>query len=253
MRFRLKAFGLHLLGSACALSLVLGGLYFGWYRWPGWYLTGVLHVLLIVCGRRSRARADADVDHRQPHKPRRELARDIAMIVAVQLVALTYGAATLWHGRPLYYTFSADRLEMVQASDIDARRRSRLRAARIRASRRTGTACHAGSGRHCRMIPTRPRRSCSQALFGRARTSSTCRATSSRGMHGLPHLREQLTAGRATSSISRKPEQAVLQDTHDHARPQPRGAQCADDVGWHGASPASRSSIPQTLRIRRDP
>src|SRR5439155_1199948 len=36
MRFRLKAFGLHLTGSACALTLILGGLYLGWYRWPRW-------------------------------------------------------------------------------------------------------------------------------------------------------------------------------------------------------------------------
>ena len=38
----------------------------------------------------------------------------------MQLAALIYGAATLWQGRPLYYTFSVNRLEMVQASDIDA-------------------------------------------------------------------------------------------------------------------------------------
>ena len=54
-----------------------------------------------------------------PAKPRRELARDIAIIVTVQLAALVYGTATLWSGRPLYYTFSANRLELVQASDID--------------------------------------------------------------------------------------------------------------------------------------
>ena len=48
MRFRLKAFGLHLLASACVLTCILGGLYLGWYRWPGWYLTSVLHVLIIV-------------------------------------------------------------------------------------------------------------------------------------------------------------------------------------------------------------
>ncbi len=53
-----------------------------------------------------------------PKKPRRTLARDIAVIATVQLVALTYGATTLWGGRPLYYTFSANRLETVQASDI---------------------------------------------------------------------------------------------------------------------------------------
>jgi hypothetical protein len=54
-----------------------------------------------------------------PGKPRRELARDIGVIAAVQLAALIYGAATLWSGRPLYYTFSGDRLQIVQASDIE--------------------------------------------------------------------------------------------------------------------------------------
>jgi len=54
-----------------------------------------------------------------PRKPRRALARDIGVIVTVQLAALIYGAATLWLGRPLYYTFSVDRLQIVQASDLE--------------------------------------------------------------------------------------------------------------------------------------
>jgi hypothetical protein len=54
-----------------------------------------------------------------PAKRRRLLARDVTMIVAVQLVALVYGAATLWQGRPLYYAFSVNSLDMVQASDVD--------------------------------------------------------------------------------------------------------------------------------------
>ena len=48
MRFRLKAFGLHLSASATLLTLILGSLYLGWYRWPGWYLTGVVRILVIV-------------------------------------------------------------------------------------------------------------------------------------------------------------------------------------------------------------
>jgi len=55
-----------------------------------------------------------------PRKPRKELARDISVIVTLQLAALVYGATTLWLGRPLYYTFSADRLELVQRSDLKA-------------------------------------------------------------------------------------------------------------------------------------
>jgi len=119
MRFRLTAFGLHLLGSACVLTLVLGGLYLGWYHWPGWYLTAVTRVLLIVGLVDLGLGPTLTLIIANPKKPRRVLARDVAMIVAVQLAALIYGATTLWQGRPLYYTFSANRLETVQASDIE--------------------------------------------------------------------------------------------------------------------------------------
>lgn len=118
MRFRLKAFGLHLLGSAGALTLVLGGLYLGWYHWPGWYLTAVARILLIVGVVDLALGPTLTLIIANPKKPRRTLARDIAIIATVQVAALIYGAVTLWQGRPLYYTFSANRLETVQASDI---------------------------------------------------------------------------------------------------------------------------------------
>ena len=120
MKFRLKASGLHLLGSATALALVLGGLYLGWYRWPGWYLSNVARVALIVGCVDLTLGPLVTLIIANPGKPHRELARDIGIIVAVQLAALIYGATTLWNGRPLYYTFSEDRLEIVQASGLDA-------------------------------------------------------------------------------------------------------------------------------------
>jgi hypothetical protein len=52
-------------------------------------------------------------------KPRRILARDVGVIVLVQLVAFGYGVTTLWHGRPLYYAFSVNCLSVVQAQDIE--------------------------------------------------------------------------------------------------------------------------------------
>ena len=116
--FRLKAFGLHLASSASVLALVLATLYLGWYRWPGWYLTGVLHVVAIMLGVDVALGPLLTLLIANPLKPRRELTRDIAVIVSVQLVALVYGATALWHGRPLYYTFSEDRLETVQASQL---------------------------------------------------------------------------------------------------------------------------------------
>src|SRR5215472_10204488 len=124
MRFRLKAFGLHLLGSVSALFLVLGSLYLGWYRWPGWYLSSALHIVGIVVLVDLVLGPTLTLIVANPGKPRRELARDVAIIVTVQLVALIYGATTLWGGRPLYYAFSVNSLDMVQASDIDGHERA---------------------------------------------------------------------------------------------------------------------------------
>jgi hypothetical protein len=93
-------------------------LYFGWYRWPGWYLAQALHVAVVLTLVDVALGPTLTLIVANPGKPRRVLARDVAIIVTVQIAALIYGAGTLWHGRPLYYTFSADRLEIVQASDI---------------------------------------------------------------------------------------------------------------------------------------
>jgi hypothetical protein len=119
MKFRLKAFGAHLLCSAFALTLVLGALYLGWYHWPGWHLTEATHVVLVMVGVDVVVGPLITVIIANPRKPRRELARDIAMVVIVQLTALGYGTTTLWSGRPLYYAFSVNSLQVVQASDID--------------------------------------------------------------------------------------------------------------------------------------
>jgi hypothetical protein len=119
MRFRLKAFGLHLLASTCALSLILGTLYFGWYRWPGWYLTDVVHVIVVMACVDVVLGPTLTLIIARASKPRRELARDISMIVAVQLFALIYGSVSLWNGRPLYYAYSESILQLVQAYDID--------------------------------------------------------------------------------------------------------------------------------------
>ena len=118
MKFRFKAFGLHVAASTCLFLLALGTLYFGWYRWPGWYLTGATTIVLMMAGIDVVLGPLLTFIIANPGKPRRELARDIAIIAIVQLAAMGYGLTTLWHGRPLYYTFSTRFLEMVQASDL---------------------------------------------------------------------------------------------------------------------------------------
>jgi len=118
MRFRLKAFSLHLLVSASVLMLVLGGLFVGWYRYPGWYLADAAHIVVLVAAVDLALGPTLTLIVAHPRKARRVLARDIAAIAVVQAIALVYGAYTLWYGRPLYYAFSVDRLQVVQASDL---------------------------------------------------------------------------------------------------------------------------------------
>lgn len=119
MPFRLKAFVLHLTGSASALALVLGTLYLGWYRWPGWYLCDAKTVVFVLMGVDLALGPLLTLVIASPRKPRRELKRDISIIVAVQMIALSYGSVQLWTGRPLYYAFSETVLQVVQAYDLD--------------------------------------------------------------------------------------------------------------------------------------
>jgi hypothetical protein len=119
MKFRFRAFGLHLLGSSVVLTLTLGLLYLGWYRWPGWYLADVPRVILVMAGVDVVLGPLLTLVIASSKKPRRALFRDIAVIVSCQLVALTYGTFTLWQGRPLYYAFSVNCLSVVQAYEIE--------------------------------------------------------------------------------------------------------------------------------------
>lgn len=119
MGFRARAFRIHLVASAATLAGVLGTLWAGWYQWPGWRLTGALRLAAIMVGVDVALGPLLTLIIADPRKPRRELRRDIAVIVTIQVIALVYGSATLWRGRPLYYAFSVDMIQLVQASDLD--------------------------------------------------------------------------------------------------------------------------------------
>jgi hypothetical protein len=111
---------LHLLASATVLTLILGTLYLGWYRWPGWYLTDVKQLVFVMISVDVVLGPSLTFIIASNNKPPRVLARDIAIIVTVQLCALIYGGTSLWNGRPLYYAFSENVLQLVQAYDIEA-------------------------------------------------------------------------------------------------------------------------------------
>jgi hypothetical protein len=107
--FSTESFCVALTFSATALTLILGALYFGWYRCTGWYLTDVTRVVLIMVRVDVILGPTFTLIIANQKKSRRELTRDIGIIVAVQLCALTYGSVSHWNGRPLYYAFSEKR------------------------------------------------------------------------------------------------------------------------------------------------
>ncbi|HEX4051899.1 MAG TPA: hypothetical protein VHY19_13585 [Steroidobacteraceae bacterium] len=107
-----------MLASASVLTLVLGSLYFGWYRWPGWYIADAGSIALMLIGVDVTLGPLLTLIVARSTKPRAELVRDIGIIASVQICALAYGAVSLWSGRPLYYAFSQNVLQLVQASDF---------------------------------------------------------------------------------------------------------------------------------------
>jgi hypothetical protein len=119
MKFRFKAFGLHLASSFVVLTFIVGSLYLGWYRWPGWYLANCVAVTGALTGVDLVIGPLLTLIIASPRKPREVLTRDIGVIAVIQLSALAYGAYSLWNGRPLYYAFSEDVLQVVQAYDFD--------------------------------------------------------------------------------------------------------------------------------------
>lgn len=117
--YRLKVTGLHLLASVITLALMIGIFYLGWYRWPNWYLLGADKIVWILVLVDLGLGPLATLVVSNPAKSRKELRRDIALIVAIQVVALGYGVGTLWSGRPLFIAYSLDRVEIVPAAAVD--------------------------------------------------------------------------------------------------------------------------------------
>ncbi|MBU1235724.1 MAG: hypothetical protein KJ634_09270 [Gammaproteobacteria bacterium] len=128
MRFRLRAFGIHLLASFVVLSVVLAVLYAGWYRWPAWWLAGagtIVGVLVLVD---VGVGPLATLIISSPAKPRAEWRRDIMVIAMVQVAALGYGAHSLWQARPLFNVLSGMTISTIQANNIKPEAVARARA-----------------------------------------------------------------------------------------------------------------------------
>lgn len=116
---RLSAFGVHLAASAALIGVTLSVLWLGWYFAPGWELRDadiiVGYLLMVDLGLGPVATFVVS----DPKKPLKEWRRDLAVVFVVQLTALALAIHTLWAGRPIFYVFAIDRMELVAAHELD--------------------------------------------------------------------------------------------------------------------------------------
>jgi type IV pilin accessory protein len=124
MRLRFYAFLIHLLGS-CLLAIAAFYLvFFIWYPAPLDKAVGVSGVVLLLVGVDVVIGPLLTFTVYNPKK--KSLRFDLACILVLQLVAFTYGMATLAAGRPVWLIFNADRFDLVQAYEVDNRHPERI-------------------------------------------------------------------------------------------------------------------------------
>jgi hypothetical protein len=114
MKDRIRAGLIHLASSATVALIVFLLIYFLWYPAPLFELAGGRTLLLIIAG------VDVCLGPMCTlvvfKRGKKGLVFDLAVIVFVQLTALTYGVWVMFEARPVYIVFVKDRYELVRAN-----------------------------------------------------------------------------------------------------------------------------------------
>lgn len=116
---RFRAASIHLLASAVVAAVAATLVFWVWYPPPFAAIAGgtSLFALLVSVDVILGPALTAIVFN--PSKPRAELARDLGVIIAIQLAAFIYGLHAMAMARPVLIAFEVDRLRLVAAADVD--------------------------------------------------------------------------------------------------------------------------------------
>jgi len=114
---RYKASLIHLFISAILVGSVVGIIYWSWYPEPTFGIVGVLPIMLMLMGIDLILGPLLTLVVYKHGKP--GLKFDLSVIALVQIIALVYGAHTLYEEQPHYLVFAIDRVEFVAQKDID--------------------------------------------------------------------------------------------------------------------------------------
>lgn len=115
---RLIAAAIHLAASVLTALLAATVVFAVWYPYPYREISGgrELFQLLVVVDVLLGPLLTLVIFNRT--KPRRELRRDLAVVVLIQLAALGYGLWTVFVARPVHLVFEFDRFRVVHAVDV---------------------------------------------------------------------------------------------------------------------------------------
>lgn len=113
---RFQAFGGHLLGSAFVALCFAALVFFVWYPWPFSFATGITAILLLLLAVDVVIGPIITLIVFNPAK--KELKRDLAIVLLLQIGALLYGLHVVYIARPVYYVFGVNRFDLVYANDL---------------------------------------------------------------------------------------------------------------------------------------
>lgn len=115
---KMRAFLIHLSGSALVVGTLCAIIFFVWYPAPYFAVKGASGVLLVLIGVDLILGPTLTLILFRPRKP--GLVFDLSVIVAIQLAALVYGTTAIYQERPYYLVFAVDRLEILAYKDVDS-------------------------------------------------------------------------------------------------------------------------------------
>lgn len=118
--FAAKVASHHLLISFLLAALVALLMFFLWYPAPYYKASGGLGLFFLIMAVDVICGPLLTFIFCNPFKPKWELRRDISLVAVIQLVALSYGVASLYDARPVYLAYEGDRFRLVGAADIDS-------------------------------------------------------------------------------------------------------------------------------------
>lgn len=115
---RLRAAGLHLALSALVAGLAALLVFGLWYPTAFREISGGRELFFLVVAVDVVLGPLITLAVFDRRKPRRELTRDLAVVVLLQLAALGYGLHTVFLARPVVVALEGDRLRVVTAADL---------------------------------------------------------------------------------------------------------------------------------------